>query len=163
MEAAKLLISQLKLMGEGLDEDLVGDMVEGETQLFEAIDAVCGQMSEDQALITALKTQEAQLEARRKRLEKRNEARKGAVGNALRLCQRRHHRNPLCDIRTRKAAPSLEIVDEALIPSRYFIAGDPKLDKRLLLSDLKDAVEAGRNIDGVKLTTDGEIIAWSWS
>jgi hypothetical protein len=163
-EAAKLLISQLKMMGENLDEDLVGDMVEGETELFEAIDRVCGQIGEDAALVEALKIQEKQLEARRHRLEMRNRARKDAVENALRLTKRSKHRNALCDINVaRKAPPSLEIVNEAMIPARYWIPGEPKLDKRLLLSDVKEAIASNGGIEGVKLAEPHEISSWKWS
>jgi hypothetical protein len=151
-------------MGENLDEDLMGDLAEGETELFEAIDRVCGQISEDAALVKALKIQEQQLEARRHRLEKRNQAREDAIENALRLAKRSKHRNPLCDINvSRKAPPSLEIFDEAMIPGRYWIPGEPKLDKRLLLSDVKDAVASQSSIEGVKLAEPREISAWKWT
>ena len=165
LQAAKLLVEQLKTT-EALDSeedaDLLADMVEGETNLFGAIDAVIQKIHADLALVDAMKIQEDQLSARRKRFEERNQRRKWAIENALIAVGKPRHRNPLCDISTRKAARSLEITDESAIPGSYWISGEPKLDKRLLLSDLKDAVSDGQEIEGVKLSEERTIKAWSW-
>ena len=46
---------------------------------------------------------------------------------------------------------SLEIESENLLPSRYWISQDPKLDKRQIMADLKDGVE----VEGARMGDKG--------
>jgi hypothetical protein len=43
----------------------------------------------------------------------------------------------------------VEVIDEAAIPARFWVASDPKLDKRAL----GDALKAGDTVEGAALVT----------
>ncbi len=46
-----------------------------------------------------------------------------------------------------KNPPSVQIIDESVIPKKYFIPSDPKLDKKTI----KDLLKNGESVDGVEL------------
>lgn len=164
LEAAALLIQQLRDL-EGISDDegdaqVVADMIEGETGLFEAIGEVLKSIAEDKLLIAGIKEYEAQLEARRKRLEQRVEKYQWAVTNALRKSNQRKFTHPLCTISYsagRKNA-KVEIVDESKVPLEYMVRADPKPDKRKLLADMK----AGAEVEGVILVDGEDGHRWGW-
>ena len=52
-------------------------------------------------------------------------------------------------VKLAKCPPSLNVVDESLIPRGYFVDQDPKLDRRTLLSDAKK-----KSVPGVELNKD---------
>ena len=48
-----------------------------------------------------------------------------------------------------KRPARVEVIDEAAIPARFWVASDPKLDKRAL----GDALKAGDAVEGAALVT----------
>jgi hypothetical protein len=167
LEAVKLLISQLKIT-EGIgneegDDELIADMVEMETQLYEAIGLVIERIHADDTLVEGMKLAEARIEARRKRFADRNERRKFAIANALQLAKRPKFEHPLVTISRRNAPPHSEVVAEHEIPAKYWKPAEPQLDKRLLLADLKQAKIDGVKIGGAILVEGEMTTAWRWS
>jgi len=167
LEAVKLLISQLKIT-EGIgdeenDDELIADMVEGQTQLYEAIGLVIERIHADDTLVEGMKLAEARIEARRKRFADRNERRKFAIANALQLAKKPKFEHPLVTISRRNAPPHSEVLAEHELPAKYWKLKDPEVDKRLLLADLKAAELAGEKISGAILIKGEQITAWSWS
>lgn len=49
-----------------------------------------------------------------------------------------------------KNPPKATVTDESKLPKKYYVEQEPKLDKKLLLDDLKNQVE----IDGASITQD---------
>lgn len=162
LEAAKLLISQLKIIDEDGDPELLADMIEGSTNLTEAVDATLSTIGEDLAMAEALKAQEAQLKARRERFERRAQQKKFAIQNAMTLIGNPKMERPLCTIGKRKGGQSAEIVEEYEIPGCYWEPSEPTLNKKLLLADLKAAKEAGIEIPGAKLVTGEDTFSFRW-
>lgn len=166
MEAAKLLIQQLRgfhEVGDEDDEEVISDMVEGETNLFEAIGATLEKISHDMTHIEALKIHEERLKTRRERLKARNERRKWAIENALTLAKKSQLSHPLCNLNQTKSPPKVEVVHEADLPGHYWERGAPTLDKRKLLADLKAAKNDGFEIPGARLAGGDPLIRWKWS
>src|SRR5204862_369902 len=70
-EAARLLLTGMRdTIGEE-DMALLADTLEGETNLFEAIDTALAEIDETEALISGLKEKEKQFSARRKAMAER--------------------------------------------------------------------------------------------
>ena len=71
MEAAKALLSGMRAMISEEDMALLADTLEGETNLFEAIDVALAEIDETEVLISGLKEKEGQFSARRRAMEER--------------------------------------------------------------------------------------------
>ena len=162
--AAKVLKAHLvEILGEDdADAETVRDAIEGETDLFETICAVVGQIGEDEAAAQGIKAYVGKLEGRKSRLEKRGELLRAALMNALDLLGQPEHRAKAADIVAAMAARAmaaltngkldaaiatitlkptpakLNVVDEADIPARFWKTPEPVLDKATLTSALKD-------------------------
>lgn len=144
-EAAKSLLSSLRDQGVDDDADLVADAIEGETNLLEAIEAAVAQIDECDVLITGLKTKEAEFEARRKAIEKRSERIRALIEQAMLATDQMSLKTTTATIVLTKRAAALIVIDEADIPAKYWIAQPapaPKLDKKALTADLREAKAA---------------------
>lgn len=140
-EAAKRLVASLKETGEAGDEDLVADMIEGETGLVEAIEAAMASIDEGEILITGLKAKERDFETRRKMIEDRNERIRALIEQAMLATDQISLRLTTATISLRKIPPALVLVNEADIPSRFWVEQErpaPKLDKKALSAALND-------------------------
>lgn len=141
IEAARVLREQLGDLAKD-DPDFVRDMIEGETSLREQIAALAAAVMEDQAIVSGIKQLRSDLEARSDRIEKRAEIRRALIANAMEMGEIVKLETPACTL-TSKAVPfALQVVDEAEIPTRYWAAGAPKLDRRTLLESLKARSDA---------------------
>lgn len=153
-EAAKKLITSLKDAGEADDAELVSDMIEGETGLSEAIEAALAEIDEGEILIVGLKAKEQAYETRRKMIEDRNERIRALIEQAMIATDQNTMRLTTATISLRKIAPALMIVNEADIPSRFWVEQErpaPKLDKKALAS----ALNSKEIIPGAELDNGG--------
>ena len=82
-EAAKMLRLHLKAIGEDGDADLVLDMIEGETNLFEVLNEAVKIYREDEAAAAGLKVYGNDIKDRRARIEARAKTIKDAIGIAV--------------------------------------------------------------------------------
>lgn len=181
IEAARLLIQQLKELGEDDDVQLVGDTIEGELNIQQAIEAVVKSIVEqDEVLIEGINKVRSELEARKSAAEIRIERKRTMILTAMQLADLKKIVTPHRTV-SRKPTPSkLIITDESLIPVEYFKRPDAVADKAALTKALKEMesiyeglmkMEAGeeRNaalethalmrIPGVELSNGGETVA----
>lgn len=146
MAAAAALKEQLKhILGEGQYEtDVVTlqDTIEGETELFETIDAVLEQLGQDIASQEALAKYETSIAARKERLKKREQAMRTMLANALDILEQKRFERPLATITRKDVAPKLVVADEAAIPSAWWKTPEPVLDRKALTDELKARGEA---------------------
>lgn len=105
-------------------------------------------------VIQNLKSDSAVIDIEIKRLQEKkralqtNEKRlKEYAEEQMRLLNRRKVKTPLFNFNIQNNAPSLDIIDDRYIPKEFYIEQEPKLDKRELLSALKD----GEVIKGVEI------------
>jgi hypothetical protein len=147
-EAARVLCESLRATV-GDDEAAMLDLVEGETGLFEAIDRLLQHMVDTQALVRGVEAAEADLGARKRRFEERIERYRSLIEQALSIAEITSKvERPLATFSLVRRAPKVEITDEAQVPSAYWKAADPKLDKKALA----DALKAGATIPGAVLS-----------
>lgn len=148
MAAAQVLKSQLQdAFGEDVDQPLIRDMIEGETGLFEAIDAVLAQIGADMAGIDGIKAFEATLSARKDRLLRRVESLRTMLVTALDMIGERRFERPLATLTLKDVPPKLVVTDEAAIPSEFWKPQDPVLDRK----GLGDALKASQRTLEAKL------------
>jgi hypothetical protein len=151
-EAAKALVAVLgEVAG---DDDLAADMIEGETGLFEAVDAALTRLLEIEAFDGGLHEQAKRIIARRDRLDRQADSIRTALMMAMDAAGLRKIERPVATLSISRTQPKLIVTNEADIPAGYWERGAPKLDKKRLLAEMK----GGQNIPGVTLSNAGETI-----
>ena len=139
-EAAKVIVAAVK---EGFgDEDLkfLADAVEGETDLYEAIDAVLSEIDETEVLIGGLKEKEGQFTARRRNMEERVKRLRALIEQAMAVSEQEKLRRPAATLTLRRLPPDVVVLAEADIPAEFFVPQPPpppKLDKKALREALQ--------------------------
>jgi len=147
-EAARGLVQELRADD---DDDLRHDMAEGETDLFEAIDAALAELDECDVTAEGCAAKIAQMEARKKRTEARRERVRTLIEQAMLIAGLPSVRRPTATLSVRDVKPKPLVSDEALIPAEFWKQPDPVLDKKAIA----DADKAGRDIPGVTKTNGG--------
>ena len=80
----------------------------------------------------------ADLEARAKRVEDRIRMRRGLIEQAMVIAEIKKLERPAATLSLTNRPASLVVSDEAAIPSRFWVAADPKLDRKALSAALKE-------------------------
>lgn len=149
IEAAKSLRLELARMVAGESGDLsaddlqtIQDSFDGETTLDREIRNAVLSIEEDELFVVGCKAREAELKARRSRLEKRIEATRGLIEQAMTVAQWPKHEMDIGTVTLGGAAPRVEIDDESQVPSQFFKRADPTLDKAGLGKVLKERQKA---------------------
>lgn len=136
-EAAKALIESIGAMADG-DDDLVADMIEGETELFDVIDRLLARMAENRGYATGCDIEIANMKDRRDRFEKRVATDRALIEQALVIASAPSVQRPLASLSLSTRGAKIVIDDEAAIPADYWKAGDPKLDRAALSAALAE-------------------------
>lgn len=148
-QAAKALRESIaQLLENDGDEHLAIDMIEGETSLLECIDALLAANTQDAVIVAGVEKVAADLSARKSRVEGRIQMRRALIEQAMLTAEIKKLERPAATLSLSNRAPSAVIADEASIPSRFWIAADPKLDRKALLAALK----AGEAVPGAALS-----------
>ena len=135
------------------DETLVHDMVEGETDFFEAVERALDEIGECEIVAAGVKDMQKKLSDRLTRTENRAARLRGLIDQAFQMAEVTSHKFPTATISTKKIPQKMIVVDEAAIPSEYFAPQPPKLDRKALT----DAVKAG-TVPGAELSNGGTTI-----
>ncbi|RVJ77584.1 siphovirus Gp157 family protein [Sinorhizobium meliloti] len=144
-EAAKSLLSSLRDQGVDDDAELVADAIEGETNLIEAIEAAVAQLDECDVLKVGLKAKIAEFEGRLKSEENRADRIRALIEQAMLATDQTSMKLPTATLSLSKRARALIVTDEADIPAKYWVEQPrpaPKLDKKALTADLREAKAA---------------------
>ena len=145
--AARDLVAALR----GEDDELIHDMAEGETDLFEAIDVALAEIDECAVVVAGCKAREEVFAARRKRAERREETLRGLIEQAIVVAEIGTVRRPIATLSVSLVKPKPIVTDEAQVPSSYWRQPDPVLDKAKLNAD----AAAGTEIPGVEMSNGG--------
>ncbi len=146
-EAAKGLRESIAKLAEG-DEDLMLDMIEGETSLVECIDALLLRGAADKALVVGTDAVVADLQARKARVERRIAFDRAMVEQAMMTAEITKLERPAATLSLTNRPASLRLDNEADIPAEFWTAGAPKLDRKALTAALKE----GRAVTGAALS-----------
>lgn len=149
-ELANALALRLALRGEA-DAQLVLDMIEGSTNLHEAVCVVAEEILEDEIVLEGTKAMLAALGERKARIEKSIEDRRNIILMAMDRAGIPTIKSPSCTLSTRDVPAKVVVIDEAAIPASYFTTPEPKLDKRAL----GEALKGGAAVPGAELSNGG--------
>ena len=146
---------RIQLEDPTIDGDTLADTVEGLTNLHEIIAAVIRSALLDEALASGLKQRIEQMEERQRRLDDRAAKRREMVREAMVQNDIRKIIDPEFTLSLRAGTFSLVVLDESAIPSRFWEARAPRLNKQGLLSELKQ----GADIAGVALSNPERVLS----
>lgn len=141
IEAAKSLRFDLARMLAG-DEQALSDTFDGETTLDAEIRAAVLAIEEDEIFVSGIKARETELKNRRLRFEKRIEATRGLIEQAMTVANWPKLEMDIGTVSVGKAAPRVEIDDESEIPTQFWKREDPTLDKAGLAKVLRERQKA---------------------
>jgi hypothetical protein len=140
------------------DEAARHDLVEGETNLHEALHACIERLAELKALQAGIKTAADTLKARKDRFEGQEERLRAAMLAAMEVASLPRLETPLGTVSRKAVPPSVVVTSEADVPSQFWKRADPTLDRRALLAALKE-LPAGERIPGAELSNGGATIS----
>lgn len=118
--------------------EVIADTLEGisgEIELKAENSAII--IKELEAEMLKLKTEEIRLSSRRKAIENNIEVIKQRLYNAMKLTEKEKFKTDLFSFNIQKNPVKLVIDDESLIPKKYYVKQEPKLDAAKLKEDLK--------------------------
>ena len=135
------------VLGEEFDPETFWDTLDGETDIADMIDHLLRDRMAARALAEAIKSESDALSLRRKRMEARGQAADKALLMILNATGERKVVRPLATVSRRVGALSVEITDEAAVPSQ--------LCKTVVTPDkgaIKAQLQAGEPVPGAALT-----------
>lgn len=153
-EAAAALKANLKDVLED-DVELLQSTIEGETNLNETLEAALDRISEITTFVEAIDKRIATLKIRAERYEAQLERMKTAIHVALQMSEMQKFECAVATVSTRSVPAKVIISEEADIPSDYWKARDPVLDKTAIAAALKD----GKSIPGATLSNSSQTIS----
>jgi hypothetical protein len=150
-ELDKYQILKDALSAEDIDTQTILDTLEGETNLHEMLQEVVDSALDDEDLAATVGERIKRLQARKSRLETTAEHKRNLIIMIMERAGLENSKGAVATLSVRQTKPKLVVEDEALIPSRFFVPADPKLDK----DALKAALDANEQVPGAKLSNGG--------
>ena len=139
--AVKALLESIAAV-DAEDDQLVLDMIEGETRFLDLIDALLLRRAESLGHVEGLDKAIATLEARQARFKARAESAKALIEQALTLADLPKLERPAATLTMSARAPSLIVTEESAVPSRFWRTPDPVLDKKAVTAALRERRKA---------------------
>lgn len=157
-EAARFLLDSIRDVLEG-DEELATDMVEGETNLHDAIRAGMKRLAELDALIDGIDGLSKNLKTRADRLDLQKDRLRTALAVAMEIGCLKKVEADIGTISLKATPPKVIRTNEADIPAKFWRPSDPKLD----LKALGDALKNKEDVPGAELSNGGMTVQVKWS
>lgn len=152
-EAARMVLAQYAdILGE--DAQAKTDMIEGETSLVEAVTAALARIAEIDALEVGLKQILQNAKSRLDRLQAQRDLLRTSIGTALEVAEEGKLETPLATVSVKKIPAKVEIIDETLIPDRFWTRQDPTLNRKAI----GDALKAKEEVPGAVMGNGGSTI-----
>lgn len=106
------------MLGEDFDADTFLDTLDGETDAADIADRLLAALADADAMAEAIKSQEADMKARRQRYEARGDAFRRQLFLLLDAIGEKKLERPRATVSRRSGLPSVQITDETAIPSQ---------------------------------------------
>ena len=139
----------------GLDEETLADTVEGLTDLHDIVAAIVRAAITDEALAQGLRGRISEMQARLARFEDRALSRRSVARDVMVEAEIKKITASDLTISIRPGTPSVQVLDETIVPAAYWVTPAPRLDRQGLGADLK----RGLVIAGVSLATSQPILS----
>jgi hypothetical protein len=137
------------------DDETIRDTLEGLTTLNELIAEIIRSALIDEALQSGLRLRLQDMKERLSRLESRSLKKRDLAIEAMSEAGLRKIEQPDFTASARSGTPSLLVVAEDQIPESYWVPQPPKLDRQVLLGDLKQ----GDQVPGVQLSNPKPVLS----
>ena len=137
IEAAKVLRAQIADIAEN-DPDFMRDTIEGETSIHEIISRLAAEEQEDKAILDGLDGFSRSLDARKARIKRRIESRRALIASGMEIAELKKLQTPVGTVSLKNVPPKLITTEEAGIPTCFWTAGKPVLDKKAVTHALKN-------------------------
>jgi hypothetical protein len=133
----------------------IRDTLEGLTTLNELIAEIIRSALIDEALQSGLRLRLQDMKERLSRLESRSLKKRDLAIEAMSEAGLRKIEQPDFTASARSGTPSLLVVAEDQIPESYWVPQPPKLDRQVLLGDLKQ----GDQVPGAQLSNPKPVLS----
>lgn len=144
----------VEMLGDDFDAETFWDTLDGETDALDLIGHLIVQREEAKAHALASKALADEYTARKKRLDEKQKAIASALGSILDATSQRKVAHPLGTVSRTNGRLSLNITDEAAIPSQ--------LTTTVVKPDnaaIKAQIEAGEDVPGAELVRGADGVA----
>lgn len=153
---ARALAASLRAQGFLDDDDLIADTIEGETDAMEAVSHLLQWIEEQDAFAVALKAQEADKAARRKRFEERVDAGRRAIAAFMDGCGLNKIERPEATLSLRRGGQTVtrasDFTAEALPDDLVKVKREPDA------AAIKAALQEGREVPGASLSNGAPVL-----
>lgn len=157
-EAAQSLLANLRdVLAD--DEQATADAIEGETSLMDVIAEATARIGELAAMRGGIQDYVEKIYARLERLKRQEDLIRTALLSAVAATGLKKLELPAATLTLKATPQSVVITSEADIPSTFWKAADPKLDRKAVLAALKDK----QAVPGAELSNGGVTIQIRWS
>ena len=130
-----------KLHSMGLDDDVVEDTLEAESDLAGKVETYCIVIREKEGYIDTLKREVERLQARIKSEESAIKRMKNTLLYGLKSAGEAKLKAGTFTVSIRNSSGSVEVLDESRIPKDYYTDPAPQLSKSLILQALREGHE----------------------
>jgi hypothetical protein len=137
------------------DDETIRDTLEGLTTLNELIAEIIRSALIDEALQSGLRLRLQDMKERLSRLESRSLKKRDLAIEAMSEAGLRKIEQPDFTASARSGTPSLLVVAEDQIPESYWVPQPPKLNRQVLLGDLKQ----GDQVPGAQLSNPKPVLS----
>ncbi|WP_218048877.1 siphovirus Gp157 family protein [Curvivirga aplysinae] len=150
LKAVRSLREQLE--AQEWDAESIQLAIQSETNFEEAIQALVDEVDELDMLAVAANEKGDALKRRSGRLKVKSDTLKTVILQAMELADLSKVMGPTCTISTKRMPKKVIITEEADIPSTFFKAQPPKLDKKALLKALNEGDVKGATLSNGGMT-----------
>lgn len=132
------------------DPELLHDVIEGQTDLFEIMDWLLGKLADEEELETAIASRSAVLGERKKACQNRQQRLRDALLYCMTASDQKSLRRPEATLTLTPRKPGVQAVDEAALPEEFW-----KVERKVNRSAISDALKEGWIPPGVTLDNGG--------
>lgn len=144
---------ELRHQLEGIDADPeeLFDTLDGETELTDALLMIAEEISERETMSAAIQMRIKDLQERKSRVDNSADTLRQIILVTMSRADITKIKGDLCTLSIGNTKPKAEIVEEALIPAKFWKPQEPKLDK----TAINNAMNDGEDIPGVQKSNGG--------
>lgn len=137
------------------DAEAFWTTLDGETDVVNLLDTFLAGIQNDEALVAAIREQEAALKARRERIDMRAAAKKRVLGQILAAAGMKKAERPRATVSLSPGRMGVRIVNEEDIPSQLM---REKVTRAPDKAAIKAQLEAGETVPGAELERGADVV-----